>query len=409
MLRQQSIIVDAARYPYTVDLEQFVRKRFGPVSYSVLMLRRDVVERALERIREAIERGAISVGNGNPEVETLAFYLGLLLVTLLNDRWAVSRYALAEAERSYQSLLHESDETIVAIAQKIGVGLEYHEKGLKQPYAVTSTGIVLYREYHYSISIFEYARVARRLVGDPKWKPTNLPVKDGRVYLDKDMAVRLLKEAIMEYIERLASTFSEVKPEKLPDELIQVLEEARRVLNEARPKPKVMRAGGKIRVKLPKGFVVEEAFPPCMADIIDRARRGEHLSHHERFAIATFLLNLGVDIDRVVDVFRNLPDFNEKVARYQVEHLAGLRGSGKKYRTYSCEKMRSLGICKGECETRSPIQAYYRNVSRLVKEGKLRLESISGSGEAGEPGVGGVEPQEEGGGTGGGNEHEDEV
>ena len=86
-------------------------------------------------------------------------------------------------------------------------------------------------------------------------------------------------------------------------------------------------------------------------------------------------------------MFRNMPDFNEKITRYQVEHLAGLRGSGKRYRTYSCEKMKSLGLCKADCGTRSPIQAYYRILSRMVKEGKLRLDSISGGGPAGGEGV----------------------
>ncbi len=376
---EQLVVVDAAKYPFTVDLESFVRRRFGPVSYQVVMLRRDVVERALERIRSAVAEARVEPG-GNPEVEVLSFYLGLLLVTLLGDKWAVSRYALAEAEKSYQLLRDEDDRVIYSVARLVGVGLEYRERGYRVAYAVTSTGVPLYKEYHYSLSIFEYARVARRLLGDPKWKTTNLPVLRGRVLLEKQQVVRLLKEAIMEYIERLSGIFSEVRGEKLPDELVKLLEEARRVVSEARPKPVVERAGRRIRVRLPKGVVVEEAFPPCMADILERARRGEHLSHHERFAIATFLLNLGVDVDRVVDVFRNMPDFNEKIARYQVEHLAGLRGSGKRYYTYSCEKMRALGLCKGDCGTRNPIQAYRRMLAKLVKEGKLRLDSISGGG-----------------------------
>ncbi|MDW8011110.1 MAG: hypothetical protein RMH84_05920, partial [Sulfolobales archaeon] len=54
------------------------------------------------------------------------------------------------------------------------------------------------------------------------------------------------------------------------------------------------------------------------------------------------------------------------IARYQVEHLAGLRGSGKRYRTYSCEKMKSLGLCVAECSTRTPLQ-YYRRAVRELK------------------------------------------
>jgi DNA primase large subunit len=39
------------------------------------------------------------------------------------------------------------------------------------------------------------------------------------------------------------------------------------------------------------------------------------------------------------------PDFNEKIARYQVEHIAGLRGSRTRYKPPSCQTMRSLGLC----------------------------------------------------------------
>jgi len=382
-------LIDAARYPFTVDLEEYVRRRYGPVSYSIVMLRRDVVNRAFERIREAVREARVTPGS-NPDIEVLAFYLGLLLVTLTGDRWAVSRYALAEAEKSYELLKEEDDEVIVSVAKSLGVNLVYDPRGYRYAYAVTSTGVTLYRVYHYALTFYQYARLAKRLLGDPKWRTSNLPVTRGLVYLEKDQVVRLLKEAVMEYVERLSSKFQELRGEKLPDELARLIEEARRVVQEARPKPKVLKQGGRIRVKIPKGVVVEEAFPPCMADILERARRGEHLSHHERFAIATFLLNLGVDVDRVVDVFRNMPDFNEKITRYQVEHLAGLRGSGKRYRTYSCEKMKSLGLCKADCGTRSPIQAYYRILSRMVKEGKLRLDSISGGGPAGGEGVGSV-------------------
>ena len=392
-------MIDAARYPFTVDLEEYVRRRYGPVSYSIVMLRRDVVNRAFERIREAVREARVTPGS-NPDIEVLAFYLGLLLVTLTGDRWAVSRYALAEAEKSYELLKEEDDEVIVSVAKSLGVNLVYDPRGYRYAYAVTSTGVTLYRVYHYALTFYQYARLAKRLLGDPKWRTSNLPVTRGLVYLEKDQVVRLLKEAVMEYVERLSSKFQELRGEKLPDELARLIEEARRVVQEARPKPKVLKQGGRIRVKIPKGVVVEEAFPPCMADILERARRGEHLSHHERFAIATFLLNLGVDVDRVVDVFRNMPDFNEKITRYQVEHLAGLRGSGKRYRTYSCEKMKSLGLCKADCGTRSPIQAYYRILSRMVKEGKLRLDSISGGGPAGDEGVGSV--SEEGEETGSG-------
>ena len=95
------------------------------------------------------------------------------------------------------------------------------------------------------------------------------------------------------------------------------------------------------------------------------AEKGEHLTHHQRFALATFLLNIGMDIEDVLNIFRNLPDFNERIARYQVEHLAGIRGGRKKYLVYSCEKMRTLGLCNSSCDVKNPLVFYWRTLKKL--------------------------------------------
>jgi DNA primase large subunit len=47
----------------------------------------------------------------------------------------------------------------------------------------------------------------------------------------------------------------------------------------------------------------------------------------------------------VIDVFKDRADYNEKIARYQVEHIAGMRGSRTKYKPPSCNKMKSYGLC----------------------------------------------------------------
>ena len=65
----------------------------------------------------------------------------------------------------------------------------------------------------------------------------------------------------------------------------------------------------------------------------------------ENFAIASYMVNAGYGIDEVVDVFKDRSDFDEKIARYQVEHIAGLRGSRVKYKPPSCSRMKTYGLC----------------------------------------------------------------
>jgi DNA primase large subunit len=140
----------------------------------------------------------------------------------------------------------------------------------------------------------------------------------------------------------------------VPERLKPLLEKVKAKLAKRASKGPVGRARG----------LVPEALPPCVKAIYSKALQGENLSHQERFALATFLLNVGLDVEQVLEVFRNMPDYNERIARYQVEHLAGLRGSQKKYSPPSCRTMVSWGLCPGreECKRNHPLSEYYRRL-----------------------------------------------
>jgi DNA primase large subunit len=53
----------------------------------------------------------------------------------------------------------------------------------------------------------------------------------------------------------------------------------------------------------------------------------------------------GYEVNEIIDVLRVRSDFDEKIARYQVEHIAGQRGSRIKYRPPSCQSMKTHGLC----------------------------------------------------------------
>jgi len=99
------------------------------------------------------------------------------------------------------------------------------------------------------------------------------------------------------------------------------------------------------RMRKDVGEVVKSReLPPCIKNIQARIIAGEDVSHFENFAIASYLINAGRSIDEVLELFRHRSDFDERIARYQVRHIAGLSG-GHRYRPPSCSKLRSLGIC----------------------------------------------------------------
>jgi len=51
----------------------------------------------------------------------------------------------------------------------------------------------------------------------------------------------------------------------------------------------------------------------------------------ERFALTTFLVNIGMPIDQMVSFYTDVTDFDESKTRYQIEHIAGLKGNRTKY------------------------------------------------------------------------------
>jgi DNA primase large subunit len=75
-------------------------------------------------------------------------------------------------------------------------------------------------------------------------------------------------------------------------------------------------------------------------------------------------------VDNVVDLFRTLSDFNERMTRYQVAHIAGGKGSRTKYIPPKCETLRTHGVCPGMDEIcrkiRHPL-AYYRRKLKVIK------------------------------------------
>ncbi len=373
-MEARTALVDGKRYPFLVDYVSALRARLGISDLGVIVSKPAFSKLVTERVRWAVEKARAPDPAPTLLEELISFYGAVYVAKRVGDRWLLSRLSLAEAARAQELLESEPGRVVEAVARAVGIGsFTHHEPPLKVAVARLG-GLTLYNTYEFSVTFIDYVKYAKRLLGDPSWKPVNLPVWKGRVFLDKGKAVRLVKEAVEMFINRLAETVEDGSepPDQILNDVKSMLEKVRR--------PRIAKEGGRYpRIVVEKGVIVEEAFPPCMKDILERARRGEHLSHHERFAIATFLLQIGAEIDQVVDVFRNMPDFNEKITRYQVEHLAGLRGSMKKYKTYSCEKMRTLGLCKADCGVRSPIQYYYRALARMMRKRRKADEGDKGS------------------------------
>jgi DNA primase large subunit len=97
--------------------------------------------------------------------------------------------------------------------------------------------------------------------------------------------------------------------------------------------------------KFTVSITVTTEYPPCIKHAIEVLNNGENLSHSGRFMLATFLLGRGQTIDEIAPLFKNAPDYNEKITRYQIRQVAGETGSNTKYSCPSCEKIKSNDLC----------------------------------------------------------------
>ena len=77
---------------------------------------------------------------------------------------------------------------------------------------------------------------------------------------------------------------------------------------------------------------------------IEVLEKGENLPHSGRFMLATFLFAKGQQVEEIAPLFKNAPDYNEKVTLYQLNHLSG-KSSTTKYACPSCEKLKSQNLC----------------------------------------------------------------
>jgi len=78
-------------------------------------------------------------------------------------------------------------------------------------------------------------------------------------------------------------------------------------------------------------MTISTEYPPCIEHAIKALNDGENLSHSGRFMLATFLLGRGQAVDDVAPLFKNAPDYNEKVTRYHLNQNSGETGSNTKY------------------------------------------------------------------------------
>lgn len=360
--------IDYRKYPFLERIDRVLARTWPGLNLVDLISSKSgtVYRDAMKTFKYILENGKAPPPKSTSESEVIMFYSTVFLASLTNSRWTVDRIAIAYSKRSSEFLARDSPGSIIEVARRLGLEIRYNvDNSPRIPIGIRRSSII-YRTLPYAIALKDYVKYSRRLSSDPKYALVNQILDHGWVYVEKNVLSRILEESITSYIKSMIKPIREI-----PSELNELVMEVMNILKEytgGDQSFKTSSIGGEkvIEDKL-RGIVDYELFPPCMKKLVDELRSGENLSHHARFTIAAFLSRIGMDINDVLDLFKNSPDFNERIARYQIEHIAGLRGSRKQYMPYSCQTMKSIGLCPipdNNCGVKNPLVKYYRNLRK---------------------------------------------
>ena len=327
---------DLAKYPFLKENAEYIKTLNLKIEDLTSPEFSTILHRAEERLTEAILFANVTHKTHNLEIEISSFPVTIMLTIATQNQFIKKRYALAEAKQTYQDLQLESKERLLTIANEMDWSLKPN----------TDPEI----PHEYALDFTDYLRNTTHL-RDKKWKLVNRLLTKGKVYLTSREIARLLSEEVRRHIEKRLET-SDLP--KLPPKITETAEKIKKLA--------VERIGQNEMEGMPK-IVAQNAFPPCIDALYSAFTSGRHLSHIGRFTLTSFLVNIGMSPDDVIARFKSISDFNERLTRYQVEHIAGDRGSRTRYIPPRCDTLKTHSVCTNPdnlCRRINHPLTYYR-------------------------------------------------
>lgn len=342
-------IEDYAKYP-------FLKKASSKIQNLDLTIKSmvedpDILERAEKRVENAILDLSIGEREKDNTKEIVSFAASLIIVIATKKTWIKKRYALAVAKTAYSNMLTNnndklSKEKIYTIAKDFDWDIVDGSKVAKD----------------YGIHFSNYLRNAAHMHKN-EWKLVNQIIDKGYVYINKDKAARLLQEEIKNRVEKRLD-IDEIK--NLPEDINLISNKLNMLAQDII---------GQETEEMPKE-VTQTAFPPCINALYQEAAQAHHLSHIGRFTLTSFLLNIGMSAEAVNELYKTFSDYNERLTRYQIEHIAGERGSATKYTPPQCSVLQTHGVCKNKDEFCRRVYhplGYYRRKQKQQISGQLAI------------------------------------
>lgn len=309
---------EIAKYPFLAEAGQYLKdKGFNLDQFGTDPDLKPILDKAYNRIEVAttgkIYRTEV-VRLEDLDLEVFSFLLAVILLKLSGMNTLIRRFSLAEARRAEKYLEKDladlSNKTKEELATRI----------MKELFSIT----IQKKDDSFIIPIVDYLKHAVSF-HEREWKLINRRIENGMVILSSHETVRLIRKELDSYIaSKIHSTGTPTMIETLK-----------------KPVERLVSLAKKFSVPT----TVSTEYPPCIKHAINVLDKGENLPHSGRFLLATYLLGVGQTVEQIAPLFKNAPDYNEKITMYQLNHLKGSSGSGTEYKCPSCERVKSKDLC----------------------------------------------------------------
>ena len=319
---------DLAKYPFLNEAALYVKETHFDLKEFDRGEMDFIINRSFKKIEDFIKEGDSNYNLEKFEIEILTFLASLLILKSVSVDVITKKFALLESMRFERYLIDDLKNSFKDEKKRLVLFKIFKEVFKIDVYSETRIS-----EF-YKIRVLDYIR--RSIVfHEQEWTLINRTVKDGYVYLTVTEVVRLFRNELSLMI------VDKIKNMKLGAFPNQVVNKSQNLKSywESVNKRRSDSAG-------PDGSANKgDVTPPCIDHLYKNLNNGENLPHSARLLLATFLLFSGKSIEDIVEIFKKLPDFNERITRYQLEHLSGKKGGSKKYFVPSCEKVKLENLC----------------------------------------------------------------
>ena len=293
----------AVRYPFSSEAKLALESRN-------LELNGSMIAAASERIKSSLKGGSgkSSAIHDEDKINEIASYAAArMLLSFLNNRFITNKFAVAESKRASGYLERDEESAIEKISSELSISVEKDGK-------------------NFLIIIPQYLMSSPRAV---PYKLINREIHDGKVLINQHERVRLMEEAIRKRMEKVP-LLKNAPP---------LIKDAAQKLISELPKE-----------DLPQVKVKPGDYPPCVMKLLDSVKKHENLNHQARWYLCVYLMATGLADEGIISLYSNLPDFSERITKYQVEHARK-----KGYSVPSCVTITTWGFCVANCRIGSPL------------------------------------------------------